>query len=272
MYSVILALSTYSKIPMPQLNDEKIEKGMRHMLSAFFLVGAIVGAFQSIILQVYFYLGMHLGKNMGIFFTASVLTVLPLLVTGGIHLDGFMDVADARSSYQSRERKLEIMKDPHTGAFAIIKMVILIVLELGCYCLICDRFMELSYRERLSIMLILIMVQVLVRTISGYAVEAYEKAKVDGMAASISKASAGGQVSIMRLEIIVAGALLCMVPALFGESTWYIGIASFIAVILTFLFFKGKVIKEFGGITGDLAGYFLETAVLNALIVMAVFI
>ena len=34
-------------------------------------------------------------------------------------MDGFLDVTDARSSFQSRERKLEILKDPHAGAFAI---------------------------------------------------------------------------------------------------------------------------------------------------------
>ena len=54
--------------------------------------------------------------------------LLPLLVTGGIHLDGFLDVADARSSHQSRARKLEILKDSHVGAFAVIAM--------GCYLLL----------------------------------------------------------------------------------------------------------------------------------------
>ena len=51
--------------------------------------------------------------------------VLPVLVTGGIHLDGFCDTADALASHQDTEKKLQILKDPHMGAFAAI--------WLGCY-------------------------------------------------------------------------------------------------------------------------------------------
>ena len=46
--------------------------------------------------------------------------LIPVLVTGGIHLDGLLDTADALSSWQTRERRLEILKDSHAGAFAII--------------------------------------------------------------------------------------------------------------------------------------------------------
>ncbi|MBQ6212893.1 MAG: adenosylcobinamide-GDP ribazoletransferase, partial [Ruminococcus sp.] len=38
---------------------------------------------------------------------------LPVLVTGGIHMDGFCDVNDARASYADKEKRLEIMSDPH---------------------------------------------------------------------------------------------------------------------------------------------------------------
>jgi len=51
---------------------------------------------------------------------AVVLTLIPVVITGGIHLDGLLDTADALSSYQPRERRLEILKDSHAGAFAII--------------------------------------------------------------------------------------------------------------------------------------------------------
>ena len=46
-----------------------------------------------------------------------------LLVTGGIHMDGYMDTMDALHSYGSREKKLEILKDSHIGAFAVIMTV-----------------------------------------------------------------------------------------------------------------------------------------------------
>lgn len=54
-----------------------------------------------------------------------------MLVTGGIHLDGFLDTQDAMSSYQERERRLEILKDPRAGAFAIISGIVYFLIYLG---------------------------------------------------------------------------------------------------------------------------------------------
>ena len=54
-----------------------------------------------------------------------------LLVTGGIHLDGFMDTTDARSSYGDREKKLAILKDSHVGAFAVIGCSFYLILSAG---------------------------------------------------------------------------------------------------------------------------------------------
>ena len=59
--------------------------------------------------------------------------LLPVLVTGGIHMDGFLDTTDALSSWQPREKKLEILKDSHAGAFAIIMGCSYFVLALGVW-------------------------------------------------------------------------------------------------------------------------------------------
>ena len=64
-------------------------------------------------------LWLSVQAGLGILAFSLLGTAVPLLITGGIHMDGFLDVTDARSSFQSRERKLEILKDPHAGAFAI---------------------------------------------------------------------------------------------------------------------------------------------------------
>ncbi len=53
---------------------------------------------------------------------AAGFCLMPVWVTGGIHLDGYADTCDALSSYGDREKKLEILKDPHCGAFAVIRL------------------------------------------------------------------------------------------------------------------------------------------------------
>lgn len=61
------------------------------------------------------------------------MTLIPVLITGGIHLDGFADTVDAMSSYAERERRLEILKDPHTGAFAIIGLCCYFLANVGIW-------------------------------------------------------------------------------------------------------------------------------------------
>ena len=48
-----------------------------------------------------------------------------------IHMDGFLDTMDALNSYGSREKKLEILKDSRTGAFAVIGFGLYLVASLA---------------------------------------------------------------------------------------------------------------------------------------------
>ena len=56
-----------------------------------------------------------------------VMTAVPILLTGGIHLDGFMDVADAIGSWRDLEKRRAILKDSHVGAVAVIWVVFLLL-------------------------------------------------------------------------------------------------------------------------------------------------
>lgn len=54
-------------------------------------------------------------QGQGLFLRELLLTAVPLLATGGIHMDGFLDTCDARASWGDREKKLQILKDTHAG-------------------------------------------------------------------------------------------------------------------------------------------------------------
>lgn len=58
---------------------------------------------------------------------AVVIALCMPVLTGFLHLDGYMDVADAMLSRRPQEDKLRILKDPHTGAFAVIALVCLLL-------------------------------------------------------------------------------------------------------------------------------------------------
>ena len=120
------AFALYSRIPMPPLDWESGAR--RYTLYAFPLVGLAVGG--GLLLWTWLAGALGLGQLLW----AAGMTAIPLLITGGIHLDGFCDVCDALASHQSRERKLEIMADPHVGAFAVQGCGLLLLLTFGLWC------------------------------------------------------------------------------------------------------------------------------------------
>ena len=123
--SMLMAFSLYSRIPVPQAkwNDES----MRWCICFLPLVGLVIGAAQ----WAAFALLTHF--SFGPVLRGAVLAVLPILLSGGIHMDGFMDTCDAIHSYGSREKRLEILKDPHVGAFAVIGGIVYFVLDFGIW-------------------------------------------------------------------------------------------------------------------------------------------
>jgi len=123
--SLDVAFSMYSAIPMPQI--EWNERNMKYMMAFFPMVGVVQGA----LLLGFSLLAQALGLGFVLF--AAVAALLPLFVTGGIHLDGFCDTVDALSSHQTREKKLEILKDPHTGAFAVMGCVAYLLLTFALW-------------------------------------------------------------------------------------------------------------------------------------------
>lgn len=62
-----------------------------------------------------------------------VLAVYPFLVTGLIHLDGFMDVTDAVKSCRDLARRREILKDSHVGSFAVIHVALLLLTQFALF-------------------------------------------------------------------------------------------------------------------------------------------
>ena len=159
----------YSRIPMPQV--EWNEDNRRYSLALFPLVGAIIGA----LLVVWTLISDLL--DMGKWLYAAICCLIPIAVTGGIHADGFSDVTDAKSSYAPREKKLEIMSDPHVGSFAVIFTVLYFILQFGL-------FTEI---DGVRAAIIPACGFVLSRTLSGFAAVTFKCAKKDGTLQSFVK-------------------------------------------------------------------------------------
>ncbi|HET6317047.1 MAG TPA: adenosylcobinamide-GDP ribazoletransferase [Chloroflexota bacterium] len=63
--------------------------------------------------------------------TSAVLVTLLLALTGALHADGLIDTCDAVFGHASPERRLEIMRDPRTGAFGVVGLVCVVLLKVA---------------------------------------------------------------------------------------------------------------------------------------------
>ena len=228
LQTMAVAFAMFSALPVPQFTWNS--KNMRYALCAFPLIGGVIGALWSLC-------GALPLPDM---IRAGGFCLIPVLVTGGIHLDGYADTSDALSSYGDREKKLEILKDPHCGAFAVIRLC---TYFLAYFCVaFCIRF---SPRVGLCWTLAL----VLERGLSGLAVAAFPMAKNTGLAHTF--ASAADRATVRRVLALLAAVLCCAMLALGG---WALVLAA-LAVLWRY---HAVACKQFGGITGDLAGWFLQ--------------
>jgi len=117
-YGFLLALQFLTRIPIP-VQCPWNQSTSRWAIRSYPLVGAILGGVLTVLLV-----------TLETFLPLSIMTLQLLsvwvLLTGGLHLDGVMDVADAVGSNASLEKKWEIMKDPHVGSFGLIALVFLL--------------------------------------------------------------------------------------------------------------------------------------------------
>lgn len=238
--SIIVAFSMYSKIPMPHV--EWNEKSMRYYMCFFPMVGAVTGLCA---VGVFYLLG---AAKMSQAAVAAILTALPVLINGGIHMDGFMDTMDARSSYKPMEEKLKILKDPHTGAFAVISAIVYVLLSFAFFCEVTETeivWIGAGY--------------VYSRILSGLSVVTFKKAKKDGMAAASADAAQKNVKWILAAELALFAAVALWCSPVMGAVCLFAG-------ALVFAYYRHMSYRIFGGITGDLAGYFLQMCELVILI------
>lgn len=237
-----IIINTYTVLPAPRF--EWNEKNMRFSICFLPLVGLIIGA----ALYLWAWVSKALGID-GVFFAAAA-AALPLLLTGGIHMDGFMDTADALASNQPCEKKLAILKDPHTGAFAVIYCGIYLLLSFGLY-------HALFQTQALPVVCLGF---ILSRALSALSAVTLPNARKEGMLNAFTE-HAQKRAAVAAMLAVALLALLFMVwisPSAGGFAACF--------SLLAFHLYRRLAMKQFGGVTGDTTGFFLQTCELALLL------
>ena len=214
---------------------------MRYALCAFPLVGVVLGGL-CLLWDTLARLLMLPGLLRG-----AGLCLLPVAVTGGIHLDGYADTCDALASHGDHARRQEILKDPHIGAFGVIWLCSYFAADLALWTALpgqADGAVWLSF--------------CLSRTLSGLAVATFPLARNTGLAHTFSAAADQKRTAWVLTGLAV---LLAAGMALLGWD----GAAAALAGLGVFAWYRRMARKEFGGLSGDLAGWFLQAAELAML-------
>ncbi len=245
--SFLIAFSMYSRIPVPQPDWE--DSSMDYVMCWFPFVGTVIGVLAWLCFQG----GRFLGLSS--LLLGAVLTALPLWISGGIHMDGYMDTRDALASCGDKKKKLAILKDSHTGAFAVMGCGLYLLLTFGAWCTM----------EPGRGLLCVCLGYMVSRTLSGLSVLCFPKAKKSGSYVTMfaKRASKGRAVLFLALLLVLEGVLLLWLGG------WRGGLAA-AAAAAVFGWYYHMSRKHFGGITGDLAGYFVQLSELVILLAMAV--
>ena len=240
LQSIVMAFACFTAIPMPHV--EWNDKNMRYLMAAFPLVGVFVGGATCL-----WWLACD-AAGFGTLMRAAGLALLPLALTGGIHMDGFADVADAQSSHASPERKRQILKDPHTGAFATMAV-----------CAYLIAYVALASELDARLVPALACAPMVSRCLCAWMAVTWQAASTNGMFATFRSTSNVRAVRVVATIALVAAVLVI------ATCNPVAGVAVPATAVAMAAWLKRFSTREFGGMSGDLLGFYVQSAELAML-------
>ena len=233
---------------LPPMKKVWCEKSAKHIMKIFPIIGLIIGL-------IWYGVSLILSRfNIGSMLGSTILMVVPFIITGFIHLDGFMDVSDALLSRRPKEEKVRILKDSTVGAFSVISLILVFFMQFAS-------INTILTRNENTIFLILI-------PIASRSIDAYflltKKAIKESYFGNLYKEGTG---IVDRLVLIFTYILVLIVSFLIGG----IGVmVSILSVLIICILLVRNCEKELGGINGDVSGYIITLSEFVSLIVLAI--
>ncbi len=235
----LTALRFLTIIPLPGRKISPREVG--RSLAYFPAVGAIIGL---ILLGLNWVLGLLLPQAL-----VNILLLVSLaIVSGGLHLDGFVDTCDGMVGHKTVRERWRVMKDSRAGAFGIIGVCLLLLVK----------YVSLNSVPANWLVLTLLLMPALSRWAMVYAVFAYPYAKPSGLG-KVFKQEASLSVFLVATVIALA---IAVIPAQLSGLVIMLGVWIIVTAIAFYL--KGR----FGGLTGDAYGAINEIAEVLVLILV----
>ncbi|SOC20970.1 cobalamin-5'-phosphate synthase [Ureibacillus xyleni] len=237
LIGLLLAFQFFTSIPV----RKQLPMNRQTVTSMYFLmpvIGVLMGGTSVLIVilnESYF-------QFSGLFL-AIILVVANIVMTGGLHLDGWIDLGDAFFSYQDQKRRLEILDDSRVGAFGAICLVVLLLLKVAFLYEFFLRavenhliyFVVIPFISRLSILIYFLTMKNVKQT----GLAAYFKSQVNH-------------------KQVWFGICLYSIFLVFTSTSMSNIFLLFFSMIVVVFFYRYWTLKNFGGMTGDLMGALYE--------------
>ena len=271
MRAFFIGLQFLTRISIVEQKDW-CEKDFADSVRYFPLIGLVLGiiyaAFAALLLILLPQNGFLLPHHV----VAAALLILPILLTGGLHCDGFMDTMDGLFSGRSRERMLEIMKDSRVGANGVFAFVLLMIF---------DWSILLDLLQSAWLFPALFAMPIVSRLMMVVAISAFPYARPVGMGKAFKD---GGTKSVLYgaffytlILVFFPGVAACFFGIIpldaAGLSSWVLSMTAVIFAALLFtIFFASYATRHLGGLAGDVYGAITtltETLVLLSFLVFS---
>jgi adenosylcobinamide-GDP ribazoletransferase len=240
MKALLLALQFLTSLPVT-LKAEPNAADWGRSAVAYPLIGLLIGLLLA---------GMQqLAGHADPLLQAALLTAAWALVTGGLHLDGLADSADAWvGGHGDRERTLAIMKDPRSGPAAVSTLVLTLLLKCAA----------LAALIKTGIGPALLLAPVLGRSALVALLSSTPYVRAGGMGAAIA-AHLPRAAAVSVLLLVAGGGVLA------GQA----GVLALAVAVAAWVILRWIMMRRLGGMTGDTLGAAVELTELAVLVALA---
>ena len=229
MNGLWIALRFLTRIPAPEV--DYTDKSLADSVPFYGWVGVIIGLLigGSVTL-------LHPPALLG----AAISIVLLQWLSGGLHLDGLADCADAWVGGRDVGHTLAIMKDPHIGAMGTATLICTLLLQFSAVA---------EIDQHIKFIFVLICTCSFARSAAAWLLITTPYVRPNGLGEPLTRASA----KLMLIHNSVQVAILAALAA-------KIVLISVVSVAIIFLIGRAACIKRIGGITGDTLGALIVLA------------
>ncbi|MBM2824477.1 MAG: cobalamin synthase [Dehalococcoidales bacterium] len=242
----LAALRLLTIIPFPFWRNVS-QEDLGHATGYFPVVGIIIGLGLA---GLNWFLALFLPMTI----VNGLLLIYLVVISGGLHIDGFIDTCDGMAGHKTVAERWRIMHDSRAGAFGIV----------GAFLLLLVKYVSLNSLPEHLLTIILVMMPIVSRWAMVYAVCAYPYARPEGLG-KVFKQGAGWS-SFILATLVTLAAVIGL--AQLAHISYMVGLAIMLVTWLMVVAGAGYLQRKFAGLTGDTYGAINEMSEVWVLILV----